>query len=165
MLSLQLCHAGVALALQTDFSRKRKQFDRRTDGRDPPSVGQKAMADDLRLLFQSIVLEPAAQFDFIAVSAEGMAHQRQVEPASLLCLPDVCQFVNEQALSVQGLLTEVLRPQVAIRVEVNVPGRSHDDAPRLQWPPLAPNQANRRIINGIAEDRTRELDLAIRQGT
>ena len=74
------------------------------------------MADDFRLLLQTVIFEAAPRLQLISVAAERMAHQRQIEAAALLCLPDMGQFVNEEALPMQRLLGKILLPQVRMRM-------------------------------------------------
>src|SRR5687767_12344521 len=54
---------------------------------------------------------------------------------------------------------------MAMRMEVDVAGRGHDDPPGLERPPFAPDHPYPRIVDRIAEHRTGELDLAGGEGT
>ena len=137
-----------------------KDFARRTHRRLPTAVGEKTMPDDLRLLLEAIVFEPPAGLQLVAVAAEGVAHQRQVETAALLRLPDMGQLMNEEPLPMQRLPRKVLRPQVRMRMEMDMPHRRHGDAARLERPPLAADHPHLRIIDRIAENGSRQLNLA-----
>ena len=70
------------------------------------------MANDFGLLFKAIVLEPASGLQVIAVSAEGVPHERQIEAPSLLRLPDMGELVDEKTLAMQRLAAEILGPEV-----------------------------------------------------
>ena len=94
------------------FLGKRQDFARRTDGQRAPMVGKKAVADDFGLLLKAIVLEPPSGLEVVAVSAERMAHERQVESPSLLRLPDVSQLVHEKTLPMERLAREILGPEI-----------------------------------------------------
>ncbi|MNC99380.1 hypothetical protein D3C83_176570 [compost metagenome] len=56
------------------------------------------MADDLGLLLDSVLLEFPAGLENVVVAAPWMAVQQQVPVALGLGLPDVRQFMNEEAL-------------------------------------------------------------------
>ena len=45
-------------------------------------------------------------------------------------------------------------------MEVDVAGRRHDDPARLERPPFAADEPYPVVVDGVAEDRTGELDLA-----
>ena len=94
------------------FLGKRQDFARRTDGQRAPMVGKKAVADDFGLLLKAIVLEPAPGLQVIAVAAEGVPHQRQVEATTLLRLPDMGELVDEKTLAMQRLAAEILGPEI-----------------------------------------------------
>src|SRR5438270_700005 len=76
---------------------ERQQIARRDDWRVGPAIGEKAVADDLRLLLDPISRERLARLQPIAVAAEGVAHQEKIEAALRLRLPDVGHFVDEEA--------------------------------------------------------------------
>ena len=119
------------------------------------------MADDFGLLLEPVALERPARTKIIGVAAERMAHQRQVEAAARLRLPDVGHFVDEQALPRERLFREIVGPQVAMRDGNGYcPVGAIDDALRLERPPFAPDQADPRIIDRLAEHRSGELDFA-----
>src|SRR6187551_2994047 len=80
------------------FLKKRKNLARRTGCDIPATVGHEAVTDDFGLLLKPIVLEPPAGLQLVLVTAERMAHQRQVETTALLRLPHVREFVHEEAL-------------------------------------------------------------------
>jgi hypothetical protein len=48
-------------------------------------------------------------------------------------------FVDEEALPMQRLSSEILGPLIAVRVEMDIAGWSHDRAARLKGPPFAPD--------------------------
>ena len=52
------------------------------------------MPDDLGLVFNSVVGERFAGFQSERVAAERMPHQRQIEKAAFLRLPDVGQSMH-----------------------------------------------------------------------
>ncbi len=69
-----------------------------------PSIPkQECVANNFRLLFQPIMPEGPSRHEFIAVAAEWVAHQWQVEPTALLSLPDVGQLMDKEALGVKRL--------------------------------------------------------------
>ena len=59
---------------------------------------QKAMANHFGLLFKPVSAERAAIDEAIAVSAEGMPHQREVPAAARLGLPHMGHFVDKEPL-------------------------------------------------------------------
>ena len=73
--------------------------------------------------------------------------------------------MNEEALTADRLFTEVLGPEIAVRIEVNIPRRGHRDLRRLERPPLAFHHANPPIIDRIAEDGSAKLDFTCGQRT
>src|ERR1041384_7164814 len=99
---------------------KRKQVARRTHRRGSAAVGEEAVADDFRLLLEPVTLERPAVLELIGVAAERMAHQRQIEAPSLLRLPHMGHFMDEQALPVKRLFREVVGPQIGMRMEMNI---------------------------------------------
>jgi len=118
------------------------------------------MADDFRLLFKTIVFEPPAFDERISVAAEWVAHQRQVKAPALLRLPHMGELVDEDPLLVQGLAGEIFRPEVRMRVEMDVPRGRHCDVAGLKRPPSAPDHANPCVIDRIAEHASSEFDLS-----
>src|SRR4051812_44418806 len=129
------------------------------------AVGQKTMPDDLGLLLEPVAPKGLSGFQFIRITAEGMAHQRQVETAAFLRLPDVGQLVDEEALPAKGLTREIVRPAAAVGMEPDVAHRRHCRAPRLERPPFAKKQPNLRVIDSVAEDRVSHFDLSGREET
>jgi len=123
------------------------------------------MAHHFRLLFEAVAVEPAAVDHAIAISAEGVPHQREIEAAAGLRLPDMGHFVDEEALQGQAFLREIFRPEGAVGVEMDVSGRRHDDAPGLKRPPFAADDPYPVIVDGIAEHGAGEVDLALSQGS
>jgi hypothetical protein len=115
-------------------------------------VGEESVPNDFGLLFKTIVLEPSAGLESIAISAEWVAHQRKVEATAFLGLPHMCQLVHEKTLQVQRFLAEIRRPQVGMRVEMDVAHGGHGDAPRLERPPLAPDHSHAPVIDRIPKD-------------
>ena len=81
--------------------------------------------------------------------------QRQVEAPAFLGLPDMGHLVNEEGLAVQRLLREIVGPAAAFGVEIDIAHRRHRASARLERPPFAANQLHPRIIDGIAEHRSR----------
>ena len=66
------------------------------------------MPHDLCLLFYTITFERKARPYRIIVSAERVAHQNQPVFTPLLRLPDMRHLVNEQALSTNRAMGEVI---------------------------------------------------------
>lgn len=125
---------------------------------------QERVADDLGLLFEPVAVEQAVGDEVVAIAAEWVPHQREVEAPAGLRLPDVRHFMDEQSLAVQRLLPEVVRPQIVMRVEVDVPGRRHHGVPWLEPPPFATDHADSVVGNRLAKDRAGKLDLLRREG-
>jgi len=123
-------------------------------------LSKETMAHDFSLLFKAVIFETAPVLELVGVTAEGMSHKRQIEASASLGLPDVGQFVDEKSLPMKRLLREILRPQIGMRVEVNVAHGGHRHAPGLERPPFPPDHANFRIIDRIAEDGAGELNLS-----
>jgi len=142
------------------FLGKRQDFARRTDGQRTPMVGEESMADDFGLLLKAIVLESPSGLKVVAVSAERMAHERQVESPALLSLPNVGKLVHEKTLPMKRLAREIFRPQVGMGMKMDVAHRSHRHALGLERPPLAPHHPHATVVDRIAEDRSGERDLA-----
>ena len=117
------------------------------------------MAHDFRLLFEAIILEPTSFDQRIVITAEWMPHEREVEPPTLLGLPHVRQFMDEQALPMQRLFREILRPKIRMGVEMDTSRGRHGDVAGVKGPPLAADHSDFRIIDGVAEHAFRELDL------
>lgn len=122
------------------------------------------MADHFGLLFQAISIEWTTLDHLIAVTAEGMAHQRKVESPAGLRLPDVSHFVDEQALEREPLPGKILGPDSTIGVEMDVAGRGHDDPLGLERPPFTADHPYPAIVDGIAKHRAGQLDFAGRKG-
>ena len=110
------------------------------------------MADDFRLLLKAVTMERPAVLELVSVAAEGVAHERQIEAPARLRLPDVGQLMDEKALPMQRLAGEILRPEVRMRMEMNVAHRGHGDARRLERPPFAVDHPHPAVIDGVAED-------------
>ena len=66
-----------------------------------------------------------------------MAHQREVQAAAPLGLPDVRHFVDEEGLPPERLPREIVRPAAAIGMKPDVAGRRHRRIARLERPPFA----------------------------
>src|SRR4051794_8745321 len=73
------------------------------------AVGEESVADDLGLLLEAVAAERLALDQPVPVAGEGVPHQRQVEAAALLRLPDMGHLVDEEALSPQRLAREIIR--------------------------------------------------------
>ena len=121
---------------------------------------QEDVGDDLRLLFQAIAVEGFFRLDLVRITAERVAHERQVEAASRLGLPHMCHLVNEEALAAERLSREIVRPDSSIGMEVDVASRCHGRIAGVEGPPFALEQAHLRIIDRIAEYGTRKRNLA-----
>src|SRR4030095_4072378 len=93
----------------------------------PAAVGKEAMAHHFSLLLEAIAIEWTPFDRLVGIAAERGAHQHQGDGAPYLSLPDMGHFVDEQALQRQSLGREIFRPELALRMEVDVAGRSHDD--------------------------------------
>jgi hypothetical protein len=70
------------------------------------------------------------------------------------------QLMDEEPLPVERLLRKILRPQVRVRMEMDMPHGRHGNAARLERPPLATDHPHSRIIDRIRENGSRQLDLA-----
>ena len=68
---------------------KDKEILGRLDGNLPSSIREEPEADNFGLLFKAVAGERLAGFEREIVPAERMAHQRQIEFAALLALPDM----------------------------------------------------------------------------
>jgi len=122
------------------------------------------MADHLRLLLQPIKVETTALDQLIAISAEGMAHQGQIEAATGLGLPDMGHLVDEQSLQREAFVGEVVRPQGAFGMKMDVPGWRHDHAFGLERPPFAADHPDPVVGDGVTEHRSGQRNLAGREG-
>ena len=122
------------------------------------------MADDFRLLLKAVAAKQPARHDLVSVFAEGMAGEGQEESSAFLRLPDVGHFMDEEALGPQRLFRKIVGPEIALRMEVDVAARRHGRVLRLERPPFAADQPDVRIIDGVAEHRSRQIDFASRQG-
>jgi len=118
------------------------------------------MADDFRLLFKAIVLEPPTFDQRISVAAERVPHQRQVKAPALLRLPHMGELMDVNALPAQVFVGKVFRPKVRMGVEMDVPCRRHCDVAGLKRPPSAADHANLFVIDRIAEHASGEFDLS-----
>ena len=98
------------------------------------------VADDLGLLFEPVAAERAAGDDVVPVATEGVAREREEKSATLLRLPDMGHFVDEEPLALKRLFREILRPAPTVGMEMDVAGRGHRASPRLQRPPFAAEQ-------------------------
>src|SRR3954451_11313706 len=72
---------------------ERKQVPRRHEGLRCAAVCEEPVPYDLGLLLDPVAIERFARLQTIAVPAERMPHQRQIETSALLRLPDVRHFV------------------------------------------------------------------------
>ena len=118
------------------------------------------MANDFRLLFKAIVLEPPSLDERIAVLAKWVTHQRQVKSPASLRLPHMRELVDENALFAQVFAGEIFRPQVRMRVEMDVSRRRHSDVAWLEGPPAAAKHPDPRIVDRITEHAAGELNLS-----
>lgn len=125
------------------------------------AVGEEAVADDLGLLFEAITVEPATLLYLIAVAAERVTHQRQIEAAVSLRLPDMGHFVDEQTLQSERFRREIVRPARIGGVKVNITGRGHDDPLGLERPPAAADDPHPVIVDRRAEHRPGERDFSL----
>ena len=85
--------------------------------------------------------------EVIGIAAERVAHQRQIEAAAGLRLPDMGHFVDEQALPAERLGEKSSDHRSPCGMEVDVAGRRHRRCLRLERPPFAldqPDLANNR---------------------
>jgi hypothetical protein len=111
------------------------------------------------LLLKSVPIERFVWNKFIGVSAKRVAHQREVEAAALLALPDVSHFVDEHSLRGQGLVREIVRPLTALGMEMDIAGRRHHHAFRLEWPPAPPDEPDASIIDCLAKHAPRKVNF------
>jgi hypothetical protein len=73
------------------------------------------VADDFGLLLQPVTSERPAGFERIAVPAERVATQDQVD--ARLFLPDMRHFMDEQALVIDMALAKIAAIQIALGVK------------------------------------------------
>ena len=66
--------------------------------------GEEDVPDNLRLLLETVPIERSPRHQVVAVAAERVAHQRQIETAAFLRLPDVGHFVDEESLAAERLV-------------------------------------------------------------
>ena len=83
------------------YGKRRLTLDART------LLQQEAVPNDFRLLFQPVTVERATRNDVIAISAEWVAHQRQIPFAALLRLPHMRHFMDEMPLKMEGGVAKV----------------------------------------------------------
>ena len=119
------------------------------------------MADDFGLLLKAVALERPVRAQVIAIAAEGVAHQRQVEAAALLRLPDMGHFMDEKALRDAAARSRNRRTRGRhAGWKWMFPVGAMATPLRMERPPFAPDQPHLAIIDRVAEDRTRKLDFA-----
>jgi len=119
------------------------------------------MPDDLGLLLQPIALQLPAGLEGVAVPAERVASEGKVDTP--LRLPDVTEFVQEEALTAQRLLAEVLAPHVAFGVEVQMTARSHDGMLGLKERPLFPSYLDTSEVHAVPVHGLGEGDFTRRE--
>jgi len=95
---------------------------------------QEDVPNNLGLLFEAVFFETLSGAHGITVAAERMALQQQIVPAPFLRLPHVGHFMNEK-VDVGLPFREIVGPEPALRVEVQVPAGRHHIVDRLQRPP------------------------------
>ena len=97
----------------------------------------------------------------VIVAAKGVAHQRQIEAAALLRLPDVGHLVNEECPGAAAAHSKnrptTRRPRGGTRC---CPSGAIAASPRLERPPFALEQPHLRIVDRVAEYRTRQIDFS-----
>jgi hypothetical protein len=74
-------------------------------------------------------------------------------------------LVNEEGLAPQRLGREIVGPAAALGMEIDMAHRRHGGPTRVERPPFAALEADFLIFDGVAEDRAREGNFALRQGT
>src|SRR5207302_3952257 len=94
---LHYCYRRVPALKLT--SGEGKQLSWRYDRQANAAIREEAMADDFRLLFEAIPGERLPGLQLIAIAAERMAHQRQIEAPLDLRLPDMGHLMDEEALA------------------------------------------------------------------
>src|SRR5256885_10661019 len=102
-----------------------------------PALGKKDVARDHGLLLEPIAIERLSGFEDVIVSAERMAHERQVEAAFRLGLPDVSHFMDEEPLTAERLGRKILRPDLARGVEIDIAHWRHRRLAWMERPPFA----------------------------
>ena len=136
------------------------------NGREAGSMlREKGVANDFSLLLEPVAIEDLAWDDIVRVPAKRMPHHRKVKSATGLGLPHVREFVNQETLPVEARLREIIRPIGVCRVEVDIAGRRHNNAARLEGPPFASDQPDAGIIDAIPEHGSGEGDFTLSQGT
>jgi hypothetical protein len=110
------------------------------------------VADDLTLLFDPVAHERPSRLDRVAVPAEEVTAEEEVEAA--LVLPDVGHFMDEQALVGEAHIVpaEIRTVERAFGMEMDCPARCHDRAPRLEREEFVVGNPNLIIIHCIPED-------------
>ena len=103
------------------------------------------MADNFRLLFNTIISKSLSAYQLIVISAEGVACQRQEN--TLLMLPDMDHLVNEQRLDVARRSAKIIAEQIAFGMKPQIAIRRHRDAAVLERPPLAIEYRHVRIVD------------------
>ena len=79
---------------------------------------------------------------------------------AVLPLPDMGQFVDQQALPDHAFAREIVAIGLAAGVEMDVPAWGHRGLARLEERPFAAFQRHPVIVDGRAEDRSRDAPLA-----
>ena len=123
------------------------------------------MADDFGLLLEAVAVERLALLERVGIAAERVAHQRQVEAAACLGLPDMGHFVDKQALAAERLGGEIVGPQSPWGWKWMLPVGAI--AAFLGWNGhhLRLTRRTARIIDRVAEHRAGKGDFAGREGT
>lgn len=116
------------------------------------------MADDFRLLFHIIVAELSAGLQDIIISTKGMAHEGQKN--TLLMLPDMDHFVNEQTLQVQVRSAVVVAEFSTPRMKPQIAIRGHCYVFWLKRPPFPFENPYLAIVYGITKNRAAQIDFS-----
>ena len=98
---------------------------------------QKGVLNNHRLLFNTIGGQRLSRFQSVRVAAEGVPAQDQIPVATGLCLPNVRELVDQEALPKEFFARKIVAVGAAVGVEVDVPARGHRHFARLERKPLS----------------------------
>lgn len=89
------------------------------------------MADDFRLLFDTITVERPSRSYAVTVPAPWVPPKRQIETSIALRLPYMRHLVQEKSLQGSFGIGKIVAIVRRFRVEVDMPAWGHRDFPRL----------------------------------
>ena len=112
------------------------------------------------MLLEAVALEGPVVANLVAVTAEWMTHEREIQLPLRLRLPDVRHFMDEETLAAQRLAGEIIGPHTPLRVEIDVPHRGHRRVARMEGPPFSLEKADMGIVNCVPEHGTSDGEFA-----